>query len=165
MWYNPVSCLKPGLFYLLDLLIGKLDANIQEKITKIGISFKFDENPGRIKMPFAGLKAKNFYLQDIHLAFLWCCSYATVALNSMYYDKAGLDEDVVTFADSPELMKVNLPLTWARSLVDQVILWPEGAACPDRPDSWSGDATNLFEACAAYIILHEIGHLVLHDVW
>jgi len=162
-WYNPGSLLKPGLQDLLNHITGQLSPEIQEAILLARIGFIFDDRPLPLQTPVADLSTHRIIVQDIHLAFLWCCSYATVAINSMYYDKVELGQDIVSFNDRAEFVQVQLTLYWARTLQKEVTWWPSEAARPDRPDQWTEAATNLFQACVVYLLFHEIGHLILHD--
>lgn len=162
-WYNPVVLLKPGLQKLMGRITGGLSEEIQTAIIKTGIRIVYDDRPGILITPDSNVISKEIIIQDVYMAFIWCCSYVTVAFNSMYYDKAKLDQDIVTFNDREELLKVDLTLRWARSLSDKITHWPEEAARPDKQDKWTEEATNLFEACVAYILFHEIGHLLLHS--
>jgi len=161
-WFNPVSLLKPDLQRLMGHITDGLPPVIQKAILISKIRIISDDIPGRLIPPVANLITKEIILQDVYLSFLWCCSYATVAFNNMYYEKAMQDRDIVTFKDRDELSKVNLTFLWARSLTEKATHWPDEAARPDRPDQWTDGATNLFQACVAYILFHEIGHLLLH---
>ena len=145
---------------MLNRITSGLARDIQEKILSQKINFLYDDRPLLLRTPQAELGSGRIILQDIHFAFLWCCSYATVAFNTMYYEKAPTAGNVVTFGDRPEIQKVMLTLNWARSLTKEITWWPMEAARPDQPDKWTESANNLFEACAAYLVLHEIAHVI-----
>lgn len=162
-WYNPVVILKPGLQRLMGHITDRMSEDMQQVILSLGINFLYDDRPLPLQTPVADLATNRIIIQDVYMSFLWCCSYATVAFNKMYYAKAQLDQDIVRFSDEKELPKIDLTLRWARSLVNEVTYWPEDAARPDKPDPYTDDAGNLFQACIAYILFHEIGHLVLHS--
>jgi hypothetical protein len=162
-WFNPIVLLKPGLQKIMGHILNGLPVDIQQAIKKTNIRVIYDHRPGILATPVANLITKVIIIQDVYMAFLWSCSYATIAFNKMYYEKANLDQDVVTFNDREELPKVDLTLRWARSLIEKVTHWPDEAARPDKPDQWNEEATNLFQACVTYILLHEVGHLLLHS--
>lgn len=162
-WYNPVEILKPGLQQIMKHITNSLSLDIQNSILQAKINIVYDNRPELLRTPSADLTNNTITIQDVYMAYLWCCSYATVAVNKMYYHKAKLDQDVVTFADQQDMPKVNLTFSWACSLNKRVTHWPEDAARPDKADKWSEEATNLFQACVAYILYHEIGHLILHS--
>jgi hypothetical protein len=161
-WYNPVVLLKPGLQNLLNYFTGQLSPAVQVAIQQSRIGFIFDDRPFPLRTPVADLDTHQITIQDIHLAFLWSCCYATVAINSMYYEKAALNQDVIYFSDRPEFAQVRLTMIWARSLQKEITWWPQEAARPDINDKWTTSAANLFEACVAYLLFHEIGHIILH---
>jgi hypothetical protein len=161
-WYNPVILLKPGLQQLLNHITGQLSPKVLQAIQQSGIGFIYDDRPFPLKTPVADLNSHQITVQDIHLVFLWCCCYSTVAINSMYYEKAALDQDIVYFSYRQEFAQVRLTMIWARSLQKEVTWWPQEAARPDVIDKWTTSAANLFEACVAYLLFHEIGHIILH---
>ncbi len=161
-WYNQVVLLKPGLQNLLNHITGQLSPEVRYAIQQSGIGFIYDDRPFPLKTPVANLDSHQITIQDIHLAFLWTCCYATVAINSMYYEKAALNEDIIYFSDRPEFAQVLLTMKWARSLQKEVTWWPAEAARPDVSNKWTTSAANLFEACVAYLLFHEIGHIILH---
>ncbi len=161
-WFNPIVLLKPGLQNLLNHITGQLSPGIQQAIQQSGIGFIYDDRPLPLKTPVADLNSHQITIQDIHLAFLWCSCYSTVAINSMYYEKAELGKDIVYFSDRSEFAQVSLTMFWARTLQKEVTWWPQEAARPDVINKWTTSATNLFEACVAYLMFHEIGHIILH---
>lgn len=137
---------------------------MQQRIVALNILFKYENDPLPVKTPKGELEKHEIYLQDTHMAFLWCCCYITVSLNNLYYEKALADkQDVVTFNDQEQFKKAMRTLNWAKSLKNEFCEWPTDIARPDISDEWTAPATNLYQACVVYLLLHEIGHIVLHQ--
>jgi hypothetical protein len=162
-WYNPIEQLKPGIHNLMNHLSSGLELILQQEINNTNIQFVYDNSLLPIKTPKGELNTHRILLQDTHMSFLWCFSYITVALNSMYYQQAKMNTDIVVFNDLPDFEKVDLTMNWARSLKQDISPWPENAGRPDIPDVWTEGATNLYQACVAYLLFHEIGHVVMHQ--
>jgi len=163
-FYNPIEELKPDVHSLLNHITNQLSPQIQEKIAQANIIFTYDNEPAKIKTPKADLATHRIYVQDTHMGFLWCCCYITVSLNHLYYEMAVQGTgDIVTFNSQDQFKKAMRTLDWAVSLKDEVTLWPTDIGRPDQPDDWTAAATNLYQACVAYLLFHEIGHVILHQ--
>lgn len=163
-WLNPIDKLKPELDSLIKHITNQFSSDLIEQIKNKKIRITYDIIHEKIKTPVAELESGKVKVQDVHLAFLWCCSYVTVAMNTMLYEEVlERNEDIVHLDNRPEFTKMRLTMNWAKSLQKEVSLWPDQAARPDRPDKWTESANNLFQACVAYLLFHEYGHLILHD--
>jgi hypothetical protein len=162
-WYNPIEFLKPGVHSLMNHLSSGLSPELQQTINSIKIQFIYDNEPLPLSTPKVELETHRIKLQDTHMAVLWCWSYVTVALNSITYKKADLDQDVVMIEDVPEFKKVSITIGWARSLKEKISWWPADAGRPDVTDQYTEAANNLYQACVCFLLFHEIGHVIMHN--
>lgn len=162
-WNNPIEILKPKLHKKMNHLSSDLSAELQETLLKFKIVFIYNNDPIPIQTPKGNLEKSTIELQDIYMAFLWCCCYATVSFTKMYYSKAKLGEDIVELNDMPNFTKSALTMNWARSLKHEVSFWPKNAGRPDIEDDSTEAANNLYYSCVAYLLFHEIGHVIKHQ--
>jgi hypothetical protein len=163
-WHNPIVLLKSDLQNTIEHITGQFPEALRQQLIDERVSVLYDDRPRKIRTPGADIKGSQVILQDVHLAFLWCCSYITVALNTMLYNEAHEDSsgNIVHLGKRSEFPMVAQTIRWAKSLRDEVTQWPIDTARPDVADQWTEAATNLFQATVSYLFFHELGHLFLH---